>query len=60
MLTDKHLKRLTYLSNRFGNKVHEMIWFLKNEYLDEAYSIDKVMVILSAIAPRFSKPIQMP
>ncbi|WP_027242587.1 helix-turn-helix domain-containing protein [Piscirickettsia salmonis] len=60
ILTDKHLKRLTYLSNRFGNKVHEMVWFLKNAYLDEAYSIDKVMGILSAIAPRFSKPIQMP
>ncbi|QGP52130.1 hypothetical protein PsalN5692_03638 (plasmid) [Piscirickettsia salmonis] len=59
LVTDKHLQRLKHFVNRFGNKMNEMVWFLKNSYLDEGYSIDKVMSILSAIAPRFSKPIQM-
>ncbi|WP_235603480.1 helix-turn-helix domain-containing protein [Piscirickettsia litoralis] len=60
VVTNKHLKRLKHFVNRFGNKMDEMLWFLKNAYLDEGYSIDKVMGVLSSIAPRFSKPIQMP
>ncbi|ODN40954.1 hypothetical protein [Piscirickettsia litoralis] len=55
-ITNKHMKRLKHFSKRFGNSVDEMIWFLKNAYTERGYTTDKVMGILSAIAPTFTRP----
>ncbi|QNR82469.1 hypothetical protein ICC15_18460 (plasmid) [Piscirickettsia salmonis] len=60
MITTKHMKRLKHFAHKFGNSVDEMIWFLKNSYTERGYNVDKVMGILSAIAPSFTRPNGMP
>ncbi|APS75195.1 hypothetical protein [Piscirickettsia salmonis] len=55
-VTNKHMQRLKHFSKKFGNSLDEMLWFLKNAYTEKGYTIDKVMGILSAIAPTFTRP----
>ncbi|QGP57346.1 hypothetical protein PsalMR5_04796 (plasmid) [Piscirickettsia salmonis] len=55
-VTNKHMQRLKHFSKKFGNSLDEMLWFLKNAYTERDYTIDKVMGILSAIAPTFTRP----
>ncbi|MGJ3495182.1 hypothetical protein PsalN5692_03647 (plasmid) [Piscirickettsia salmonis] len=55
-VTNKHMQRLKHFSKKFGNSLDEMLWFLKNAYTERGYTIDKVMGILSAIAPTFTRP----
>ncbi|PRP61133.1 hypothetical protein C7B72_23655, partial [Bacillus halotolerans] len=55
-VTNKHMQRLKHFSKRFGHSIDEMTWFLKNAYTERGYTIDKVMGILSAIAPTFTRP----
>ncbi|MGJ3501930.1 hypothetical protein PsalN5692_03835 (plasmid) [Piscirickettsia salmonis] len=59
-VTGKHLQRLKHFVQKFGNKMDEMLWFLKNAYTEKGYTIDKVMGVLSAIAPTFTRPNGMP
>ncbi|WP_064006244.1 hypothetical protein [Piscirickettsia salmonis] len=55
-VTNKHMQRLKHFSKKFGNSLDEMLWFLKNAYTEKGYTIDKVMGVLSAIAPTFTRP----
>ncbi|MGJ3501979.1 hypothetical protein PsalN5692_04125 (plasmid) [Piscirickettsia salmonis] len=55
-VTGRHLQRLKHFAQKFGNKIDEMVWFLKNAYTERGYTVDKVMGILSAIAPTFTRP----